>query len=532
METLWQKNGAEAGDLFGHRTSPAGDVNADGVMDVLVGAWRASPGGISRAGSAYVYSGINGTLLLQWNGSHPQEALGKSICAVGDVNGDGFDDILLGAPGADTHGLEGAGFALLCSGRDGSPLYKWNGVEEQGAFGSEVARVGDLNGDGLSDVLISASGLGEVYAFTTGNGDLLREWHGSPRRNGFGVSIAALRDLDHDGIDEVLIGAHLSGGSAPRGAAYLYSGRTGNLLMQWKGLENGDGLGRSVSRAGDLNGDGLDDILIGAPLASANGLPGSGSAYAFSGEDGELLFQWDGLAAGDAFGHSVSNAGDVNGDGRADVIVGAYLADKGSLADAGMFTIFNGRDGSDLLHRRGQEEFINFGNSVCAVGDINQDGRDDVMVGIFHFNPGGKPQAGSAVVLGFNPFMEVNTQVISTSAGGELRFGFNFPLIAAGFRYKVLLSLTGIGPTQFGVNIPLSLDRAVLDSFVGIYPVNTNSQLHGFLDSQGGGHASMTFDSNLPVILTGHTLWFATIANAPGELPSHTSIVIPVVLAP
>lgn len=531
MESLGQTFGSGAGDLFGHRISPAGDVNQDGVLDVLVGAWRASPGGLTRAGAAYVYSGADSSLLLEWNGANTKDALGKSVCAVGDINGDGFDDILLGAPGADPFGVENAGTAWLCSGADGSLLHKWNGETAFGALGSEVSGIKDLNGDGRPDVLISASGLGEVSAYATNHGNMLRQWSG-PVRHGFGVSIDAIRDLDGDGLDEVLIGANRFGGSSPRGAAYLYSGGTGSLIMDWKGMNQGDGFGISVSRAGDLDGDGLDDIIIGAPLASENGRSGSGSAYAFSGLDGELLFQWDGLAAGDAFGHSVSNAGDVNGDGQPDVIVGAYLVDKGSLLDVGMFTIFNGRDGSDLLHRRGQKEGANFGNSVSAVGDINQDGRDDVMVGIFHLNFGGMPETGSTVVLGFNPYIKVNTQSISVSAGGELRFRFNFPLAAAGFRYKVLLSATGIGPTMYGVNIPLSLDDALLDSFDGIYPVAVNSQLHGFLDASGQGNASLTFDSGLRTLLTGRTVWFAAIANEPGELPGHTSIVIPVTLVP
>lgn len=532
METLWQWNGTAPGDNFGYSTAAAGDVDADGVGDVIIGAWGASPFGNTKAGSVFVYSGRDGSLLHRWNGYAPNDGLGKSVCSVGDVNGDGHADLLMGAVGANPGSLIDAGSVILCSGADGSLLRKWNGQNSFDAMGASISSCGDLDGDGITDVILSAPGSGKVFAYSTATSALIYQWSTPAVNDGFGISVAAVGDVNQDGIEDILVGAHLGGTASVEGLVYLYSGANGELLFQCRGRMQGDSFGFSVSAAGDLNNDGIPDVVIGAPLADPAGRTAAGSAYVFSGLDGSLICQWDGEQRGEQLGYSVAGAGDVNGDGKSDVIVGSYLADKDDLEDAGKFTIFSGLDGTDLLHRRGQDQYIRLGNSVSAVGDINQDGRDDVVVGIYHFDVNGHAAAGSAIALGFNPFIEVNTQTLSASAGGILKFGLQFPISEKWLDYKILASVHGVGPTKFGVTIPLRADRLTTETYLGNYPVSASTDLHGTLNAHARGLATMTFSPGVPPAAIGRTIWLAAIVQPEGELPQQTSIAIPITVVP
>ena len=150
--------------------------------------------------------------------------------------------------------------------------------------------------------------------------------------------------------------------------------------------------------AGDVNGDGKSDFIVGAPYADPGGRADAGSAYVYSGADGSILYQRDGGAAYDNFGLSVSTAGDVNGDGKDDFIVGAHQADPGGRDRAGSAYVYSGADGSLLYQRNGGAAYDNFGLSVSTAGDANGDGKDDFIVGAILANPGGKGDAGSAYV--------------------------------------------------------------------------------------------------------------------------------------
>ena len=142
--------------------------------------------------------------------------------------------------------------------------------------------------------------------------------------------------------------------------------------------------------AGDVNGDGKADFIVGAWLAAPGGRADAGSAYVYSGADGSILYQRDGAAAGDFFGYSVSMAGDVNGDGKADFIVGARSADPGGRVRAGSVYVYSGADGSILYQKDGVATNDNFGYSVSMAGDVNGDGKPDFIVGGVRGLPGWK----------------------------------------------------------------------------------------------------------------------------------------------
>ena len=191
------------------------------------------------------------------------------------------------------------------------------------------------------------------------------------------------------------------------GSAFVYSGADGSLLYQKNGAAENDDFGFSVSMLGDVNGDGRVEFIVGAQGADPGGQSSAGSAYVYSGADGSLLHQKDGAAAGDIFGVSVSTAWDVNGDGKADFIVGANGADPPpfGIFNAGSAYVYSGADGSLLHHTNGEGVGYHFGGSVSAgkikpgpVDDVNGDGIADFTVGASWASPGGREQAGSAYV--------------------------------------------------------------------------------------------------------------------------------------
>ena len=392
-----------------------GDVNGDGKANFIVGAPLDDPGGLDAAGSAYVFSGADGTLLYQRTGDSPDDRFGRSVSMAGDVNGDGRADFIVGAYLDDpAGGGNNAGSAYVFSGADGSLLYQRTGDTANDLFGHSVSGAGDVNGDGKADFIVGAhlddpagggTDAGSAYVFSGSDGSLLYQVTGDTAGDIFGAHVSGAGDVNGDGKADFIVGAPFddpAGGGNDAGSAYVFSGADGSLLYQRTGDTAGDIFGVIVSGAGDVNGDGKADFIVGAYHDDpAGGGTDAGSAYVFSGADGSLLYQRTGDTAGDLFGGYVSGAGDVNGDGRADFIVGAEEDDPvGGGTDAGSAYVFSGADGSLLYQRTGDSPSDFFGWSVSGAGDVNGDGRADFIVGAYQDDPaGGGTNAGSAYVF-------------------------------------------------------------------------------------------------------------------------------------
>ncbi|PCJ53727.1 MAG: hypothetical protein COA70_08545 [Planctomycetota bacterium] len=535
QQKLHQWDGQGFIDRLGSSVSNAGDVNGDGFADVIVGAYGADPGGLADAGSAYVYSGADGSLLYQWDGGAAVDLFGLSVSGAGDINGDGFADLIVGAFAADPGGLASAGSAYAYSGVDGSLLYQWDGGAGLDFFGTSVSDAGDVNGDGFPDVIVGAwgadpggvLGAGSAYVYSGADGSLIHQWNGGASGDLFGESVSGAGDVNGDGFADLIVGAYFAhpGGLSNAGSAYVYSGADGSLLHQWDGGTPDVEFGGSVSGAGDVNGDGSADVIVGAP----GGLFGGGSAYVYSGADGTLLHQWD---SGATFGSSVSGAGDLNSDGFADLIVGAYLASPGGLVDAGSTFVYSGADGSLLHQQNGGATGDLYGHSVSGAGDVNSDGFADLIIGSWGADPGGRSSAGSAYVYSFHPFLVASTPTISASAGGVLDLTLDFPDTAAVQEYITLMSINGTGPIHYGVDIPLSLDVYLLDSAAGIYPFAIASNLHGVLDASGNATANITFPAGAFNFAIGRTFWLAAVSFPVGQLPAHSSVAVAVEIEP
>ena len=344
--TLYTFNGDSVGDFFGVSVSGAGDVNGDGFADLIVGAAQDDNNG-ADAGSARVLSGLNGSVLYTFNGDSPFDFFGVSVSGAGDVDGDGYADLIVGARGDDNNG-ERSGSARVFSGLDGSILYTFDGDSAADTFGASVSGAGDVNGDGFADLIVGAAqddnngfSSGSARVFSGLDGSILFTFDGDSAIDLFGISVSGAGDVDGDGFADIIVGARRDDNNGDSsGSARVFSGADGSVLYTFNGDSPFDFFGGSVSGAGDVDGDGFADLIVGAHLDDNNGTD-SGSARVFSGFDGSVLYTFDGDSGGDRFGLSVSGAGDVDGDSFADLIVGAVFDDNNGT-DSGSARVISG----------------------------------------------------------------------------------------------------------------------------------------------------------------------------------------------
>jgi len=462
--------GEDADDYSGRSVACAGDVNGDGRDDFLIGAYGDEGGGGNYTGQTYL---ILGSAAADWGmdfdlsnadasfwGEDADDYSGWSVACAGDVNGDGRDDFLIGAPNDEGGGTD-AGQTYLILGRaaadwgmdtdlSNADASFW-GEDSYDESGHSVACAGDVNGDTYDDFLIGAyhdedggTWAGQSYLilgraaadwgmdFDLSNADA--SFWGEDSYDESGRSVACAGDVNGDGYDDFLIGAYFDedGGDPGAGQSYLILGRAAadwgmdfdlsNADASFWGEDSFDHSGWSVASAGDVNGDGRGDFLIGAPDDEDGGGSFAGQTYLILGRaaaDWGMDFDLSNADASfwgedstDYSGWSVASAGDVNGDGRDDFLIGAKGDDDGGT-NAGQTYLILGRAAADWgmdfdlsnadASFWGEDSDDRSGISVASAGDVNGDGGDDFLIGAYGDEDGGSGAGQTYLWLGTPP---------------------------------------------------------------------------------------------------------------------------------
>jgi hypothetical protein len=419
-------------DLFGVTVSSAGDVNGDGYEDIIIGAPFNDAGGVN-AGRAYIFFG--GTAMdsiadVVLTGEAAGDIFGISVSSAGDVNGDSYDDVIVGAQENSAGGTAAGRVYIYFGGElmDDTADIIMTGTTPNNFFGKCVAGAGDVNGDGYDDVLASApynnNSTGITYIFY---GGLLMDtipdvvMIGENLVQYFGSSIASAGDVNGDSFADVLIGGAYNSSSTSAGKAYLYLGgvsmdSTADVVMNGEMIS--DRFGYSVSSAGDVNGDGFSDVIIGSINNDAGGMD-AGRAYIYFGATNmDNTADWisTGEASEDQFGSSVASVGDINEDGFSDVIVGATFNDAGG-SNAGRAYVYFGAANMDSTADwifTGEADGDFFGLSVSTPGDANGDGISDILIGA-PYNDFGGVNAGKAYLYLSSPTIPVELTSFSAT---------------------------------------------------------------------------------------------------------------------
>lgn len=349
VETVTSPNVQENG-RFGTALAGGKDVNGDGTPDLMVGALNR--GDRKSASKVYLFSGADKTVLRSFTAPNANSAgfFGRAISGVGDSSGDDTPDLLVGAEGESIDDKRFAGQVYLFSGADGEVLRTFSSPnpKERGTFGSAVAGVGDFNGDGTSDLLIGAFGEKRVYLLDGTDGTTLRTLTSPNEKEdgSFGAALAGGMDVNGDGVSDLLVGALWESPESTKraGRAYLFSGADGTVLqtLTSPNLEKLGGFGSAAALVEDANGDGVPDLLIGARGENAGGTKKSGRAYLFSGADGTVLRTLTSPNPekdGD-FGVAVTG-GDLDGDGTPDLVIGARGESPAGTKQAGRVYLFD-----------------------------------------------------------------------------------------------------------------------------------------------------------------------------------------------
>lgn len=369
--SLYEFNGTKNNDRLGVAVANAGDLNGDGRNDLIGGA--PEDGNLIFAGNGFIraYSGMDGSVLFTTDGDPTGLSFGASVSGMSDVNNDGTPDVIVGSPFTDTNSFQAAGQVAVVDGTDGSIMMTVDGGMNQETLGRAVTGLGDLNGDGFDEFAggshAANNDRGVCRVFNGQSGLQLYQFDGIGLGDRLGVSISRIGDVNSDGTDDILVGSAFDG-------VYVYSGATGAEIRHIF-LGGDQTMGSSVANIADINGDGVEDIIAGSPQFDIFA-PGTGRTYIFNGATGSILLTINGANIGDGFGDVVADAGDWDGDGTNDVVV-----TSNPLTGANFVTVHSGVNGALLNTYNPANDGDDLGRGLAGLGPIDGDGKATIAMG-------------------------------------------------------------------------------------------------------------------------------------------------------
>ena len=371
---------------FGGALANAGDVDGDGIGDIFVGSPGYKTSTVTSAqGAVEALSGADGSLIWRRVGPVAGESLGVALASGFDLNRDGVNDVIAGAPFADPV-TQNEGRVYLLDGASGLILRVYDGWNQGALLGSALEVIGDVDDDGFDDFVfgayfasrfIGAEGYVEVVSSRVWT--LIRRHWGANVFDNLGESLERIPDLDGDLVDDYAVGIPgWDGKGVNRGAVNVYSAKTGTRIHRIVGKKDVAGFAKSIALHSLPEGPHQHRLLIGAALSPVAG-PFSGHVEVFSMDDASYLFQMNGSGSVRRFGEKVSPAGDVDGDGFQDFLIAA-TADPTGGPYAGAVHVFSGQSYNEISFFPGVTG-SSLGRSLCAMGDINGDGFDEFAMG-------------------------------------------------------------------------------------------------------------------------------------------------------
>ncbi len=499
---------------FGTSFITISDFDWDGIPDLLIGAPGKSTLGLTGAGEATIWSTGTQRVLLRIPGQFLGCGLGTRLAVVGDINGDGVPDFGIHAKDSSAGGLGATGWLRIYSGANATPMGTFvGGFGDQ--LGRGLGRIGDVNGDGFDDLLYGSPGKtfsptrkGEVRILSGANGAVLLAIKAPTGVLSFGHSVAGVGDLNGDGIPDFAVGAPESN------LAVVLSGLDGSPIGNLPPTKSRPSVnyGWEIASVGDFDQDGARDIAVSSPW----GNPGTrlGEVRLFSGANFSLLGKINGSRKGEGFGFSIADGGDVDGDGEPDLLVGA--PGQPGLS-AGTVHAFSGISGREFLHLQGNPG-SNLGFSVARIPDMNKDSRPEVGAGAPRENTGGLTANGTSGIWSFNPFMYVDKDTISVAAADSVRMSLDFPISWKGAAYRILMSGVGTGPTLVnGVSIPLSDCVVFQRTVTNLSPLGFLLGGSGTLNINGDGLCVGLGQPGWHANRLGRNYWVCAVAILPGS---------------
>lgn len=487
------------------------DVNGDGYSDLLAGSplwngavvdggraqcWLGGPGGVANPAAWSVES------------LETDSRFGWSVAGVGDVNGDGYEEVLVGAPKSDAPLVDQGSVSLYAgsaTGLSGSAMWSSSGLEAGSEFGTSVAAAGDFNADGYADFVVGMprrtnpqprEGAAVIFlGSASGNATFIASWEGNQDDALAGTSVAGAGDINGDGYSDIIVGApYYDNGEADEGMVFVFLGSAppyagGPSQFIERNLP-GAHFGQCVAPAGDVNGDGYSDIIVGAPGWS-NGQAGEGSVAVYLGSPAGLgtspAFSYESNVVSGALGSRVAPAGDLNKDGYSDILVGSSAL----AAGAGQALLFRGTIGSlsaTPVWTETGSALAGLGSAVTGAGDVDGDGYPDYALGSSDYENGSFNEGNIRVYRGNRHA----TQGLETPEILPRQFNAN------GTANLALLGLTNSETTmQFGRHLRSPLGRCrvrfdwALEPLGNGFPVtNTSPQWYDSGAPVGGGIGS------------------------------------------